>query len=55
MAIWIDTEEERQRLTMDAMADVDAGLVLLITRLYKNGRKVLALKTAQVKFKRLKG
>lgn len=25
MAIWIDTEEERQRLTMEAMADVDAG------------------------------
>ncbi len=28
MAIWIDTEEERQRLTMEAMDDVTAGRVI---------------------------
>ena len=28
MAIWIDTEEERQRLTMEAMDDITAGRVI---------------------------
>ena len=28
LSAWIDTEEERQRLTMEALADVDAGRVI---------------------------
>lgn len=28
LSAWIDTEEERQRLTMEALADVDAGHVI---------------------------
>jgi predicted transcriptional regulator len=43
LSAWIDREEERQRLTIEAMADVDAGRSLT-TRRYKSGRKVLAPK-----------
>jgi len=28
LSAWLDQEEERQRLTMDALADVDAGRVI---------------------------
>ncbi|MBK7471128.1 MAG: ribbon-helix-helix protein, CopG family [Betaproteobacteria bacterium] len=28
LTAWIDREEERSRLTLDAMADVDVGLVI---------------------------
>ncbi len=28
LSLWIDLEEERQRLTVEAMADVDAGRVV---------------------------
>ena len=28
LTAWIDQEEERRRLTIEAMADVDAGLVI---------------------------
>jgi len=28
LSAWIDSEEERQRLTMEALADVDAGRVI---------------------------
>ncbi len=28
LAAWIDPEEERRRLTLEAMADLDAGLVI---------------------------
>ena len=28
LSLWIDLEEERQRLTVEAMADVDAGRVI---------------------------
>jgi predicted transcriptional regulator len=28
LAAWIDQEEERNRLTLEALADVDAGLVI---------------------------
>jgi len=28
LSAWIEHEEERQRLTMEAMADVDAGRVI---------------------------
>lgn len=28
LAAWVDQEEERHRMTLDALADVDAGLVI---------------------------